>query len=168
MRIPESHCEHQCHDAPNAGVRHTEIFDNTLCTVLRNGIGPGSFAFAEFHEPGWHSPKDGVEAIEKSIDHLQRILYEPECRAMDCESLLEVLPAVKERLLPQLSKYRQFVNIRQVAWRVKRYRDGDNLWCVTGLLRADQGFRRTRGYNDMPKLIDAHRNDVLDKQTQPR
>ena len=32
MRIPVSHCEHQCHDAPIADVRHTEIFDNTLCT----------------------------------------------------------------------------------------------------------------------------------------
>ena len=70
-----------------------------LATALRNGIAPGSFAFAKFHEPRWNSPKDGVEAIEKSIDYLQRILNEPECRAMDCESLLRVLHVVRERLL---------------------------------------------------------------------
>ncbi|MCP4513426.1 MAG: hypothetical protein GY826_44295, partial [Fuerstiella sp.] len=70
-----------------------------LAAALRNGIVLGSFTFAKFHEPRWHSSKDGVEAIEKSIEHLHRILDEPECRAVDCESLLEVLHAVKGRLL---------------------------------------------------------------------
>lgn len=67
--------------------------------ALKHGIVLGSFAFADFHEPRWHSAKDGVEAVEKSIGHLQLLLDEPECRAIDCESLLDVLHAVKDRLL---------------------------------------------------------------------
>ena len=70
-----------------------------LAGVLSNGIVPGSFATAGFHEPRWHSPREGIEAIEKSIDHLHFILDKGECEAMDCESFLEVLNTVKERLL---------------------------------------------------------------------
>jgi hypothetical protein len=70
-----------------------------LAAALRNGVAPGSFTLAQFHEPHWHSSRDGIEAIEKSIEYLHRIVGRAECRAMDCESLLEVLHAVKERLL---------------------------------------------------------------------
>jgi hypothetical protein len=63
-----------------------------------------------------------------------------------------------------------FSRARDVIRRVKRYRDGDmrHRWCIAGLLRAEAGFLRSRGYKDLPKLIDALRIDMLDKQTQPR
>ncbi len=32
------------------------------------------------------------------VDHLQQILNQPECQALDCKSFLDVLVAVKERL----------------------------------------------------------------------
>lgn len=76
-----------------------DIDPEVFAAVLSNGLGPNSFASAKFHKTRWHSPEDGVEAIEKSIDHLQRILPEPECQALDCKSFLEVLNAVKERLI---------------------------------------------------------------------
>lgn len=61
-----------------------------------------------------------------------------------------------------------FSRVRDVTRRVKRYRDGDmrHRWCVTGLLRAESGFRRIRGYRDLPQLIDALKDLVLDNQTQ--
>jgi len=39
-----------------------------------------------------------------------------------------------------------FSRVRQVTGRVKRWRGGDmrHRWCVAGLLRAEQGFRRFR------------------------
>ncbi len=62
-----------------------------------------------------------------------------------------------------------FGRVRDVTRRVKRYRDGDmrHRWCVTGLLRAEHGFRRVRGYKNLPKLIEALKAHVLDNQKQP-
>lgn len=70
-----------------------------FANVLKHGVAPGSFTYANFHEPRWHSPKKGIDAIEKSIAYLHQISDEPECRKMDCDALLKVLSAVKDRLL---------------------------------------------------------------------
>lgn len=63
-----------------------------------------------------------------------------------------------------------FARVRDVTHRVKRYRDGDmrHRWCITGLLRAEAGFRRIRGSDNLPKLIAALKTHVLDIQKQPR
>ncbi|MFT5323626.1 MAG: hypothetical protein ACI8P0_001476, partial [Planctomycetaceae bacterium] len=41
-------------------------------------------------------------------------------------------------------------------------------WCVAGILRAEDGFRKVRGYKDLPQLIEAVERLVLDKQKQSR
>ena len=63
-----------------------------------------------------------------------------------------------------------FSQARDVTRRVKRYRDGDmrHRWCIGGLLRAEHGFRRIRGYKDLPTLTKALKQHVLDIQNQSR
>ena len=63
-----------------------------------------------------------------------------------------------------------FSRARDVTRRVKRYRDGDmrHRWCIAGLLRAEEGFLRIRGYKDLPTLTKALREHVLDIQNQSR
>jgi hypothetical protein len=39
-------------------------------------------------------------------------------------------------------------------------------WCVAGLLRAEAGFRKVKGYRQIPKLREAINNLVLDNQDQ--
>ncbi|MFT5328579.1 MAG: putative transposase [Planctomycetaceae bacterium] len=63
-----------------------------------------------------------------------------------------------------------FSRVRQIAGRVKRWRGGDmrHRWCVAGILRAEDGFRKVRGYKDLPQLIETVERLVLDKQKQSR
>ncbi len=46
---------------------------------------------------------------------------------------------------------------RRVTSRVKRWKEGDmrKRWCASGLLKAERGFRRVKGYKAIPKLIEA-------------
>jgi putative transposase len=46
---------------------------------------------------------------------------------------------------------------RRVTARVTRWRDGDmrRRWCVAGLLRAEEKFRRVKGHRAMPALLKA-------------
>jgi transposase-like protein len=102
----------------------------------------------------------------------------PDAAASLEEGLEETITVIRLGLEGELKRFfattnaieSMFGRVREVTRRVKRYRDGDmrHRWCVTGLLRAEQGFRRIRGYKEMTKLIDALRNDVLDKQTHTR
>lgn len=50
-----------------------------------------------------------------------------------------------------------FDTCRKVTGRVKRWREGDmrKRWCVAGLMRAEAGFRRVRGFKEIPALISA-------------
>ncbi len=79
---------------PNDGIDPAEF-----AKVLKHGIAPGSFAYAKFHKPRWHSPKEGIDGVEKSTTHLLQVSGQPECRKMDCEALLKVLHAVKAKLI---------------------------------------------------------------------
>jgi transposase-like protein len=47
--------------------------------------------------------------------------------------------------------------VRDLTARVKRWRDGDMRlrWCAAGLLRAEEKFRRIRGYSALPVLVAA-------------
>lgn len=97
----------------------------------------------------------------------------PDAAASLREGLDETITVIRLGLEGELKRFfattnaieSMFGRVREITRRVKRYRDGDmrHRWCVTGLLRAEQGFRRIRGYKDIPKLMDALRNDVLDK-----
>lgn len=49
--------------------------------------------------------------------------------------------------------------IRRVSHRVKRWRDGQMVkrWAAAGVLEAERGFRKLRGYKSMPALVRALR-----------
>lgn len=69
-----------------------------LGAVLRNGFLPGPYTFAEFHDQRWHPPEDGIHAIDQAMERLQPMLNQPECQAMDCDSFVSVLRAVRDNL----------------------------------------------------------------------
>lgn len=59
--------------------------------------------------------------------------------------------------------------IRRVSRRVKRWRDGQMVkrWAAAGVLEAQRGFRKLRGYKSMPALVHAlrqHADSGLDQE----
>jgi putative transposase len=59
--------------------------------------------------------------------------------------------------------------VGKVMGRVKRWRDGNMRlrWCTAGLLRAEQKFRRVKGYKQMHLLVsqlDALTNSTVDAE----
>ena len=94
------------------------------------------------------------------------------------EGLEETLTVTKLGLEGELKRFfrttnaieSMFSRAREITHRVKRYRDGDmrHRWCITGLLRAEEGFQRIRGYKDLPKLTTALKQHVLDINNQSR
>jgi transposase-like protein len=61
-----------------------------------------------------------------------------------------------------------FSRVRDVTRRVKHWQDGSmrQRWCVAGLIRAEAGFRKVKGYRQLPKLIEAVKILTLDNQEQ--
>ena len=102
----------------------------------------------------------------------------PDAAASLKEGLEETIAVIRLGLEGEMKRFfattnaieSMFGRVREVIRRVKRYRDGDmrHRWCVTGLLRAELGFRRIRGFKDMPKLIEALKAECLDKQSPNR
>ena len=102
----------------------------------------------------------------------------PDAAASLEEGLEETLTVTKLGLEGELKRFfrttnaieSMFSRAREITHRVKRYRDGDmrHRWCITGLLRAEEGFQRIRGYKDLPKLTTALKQHVLDIQNQSR
>ena len=127
-------------------------------------------AYAQVHHA------DAKRLLLDTVTWLQTI--NPDAAASLKEGLEETVTVIRLGLEGELKRFfattnaieSMFGRVREVTGRVKRYRDGDmrHRWCVTGLLRAEEGFRRIRGCNDMPKLINALKADVLDKQTHTR
>ena len=50
-----------------------------------------------------------------------------------------------------------FDGVRRTQRNVKRWRDGDMRlrWTAAGMAEAQRGFRRVKGFRDLPKLINA-------------
>ncbi|MEZ6132604.1 MAG: hypothetical protein R3C59_28390 [Planctomycetaceae bacterium] len=102
----------------------------------------------------------------------------PDAAASLEEGLEETITVTKLGLEGHLKRFfattnaieSMFGRVRDVTRRVKRYRDGDmrHRWCVAGLLRAEQGFRKVQGHEHLPMLIDALKNHALDNQTKSR
>lgn len=68
------------------------------------------------------------------------------------------LPETLERMLSVTNAIENlFGSVRVVSRRVKRWRGGAMIlrWSATGLLEAEKGFRKIRGYRGMPSLIAA-------------
>ena len=81
------------------------------------------------------------------------------------EGLAETITIISLKLPELLSRTLKSTNpiesaldiVRTVTHRVKRWRDGDMRlrWCSAGLLRAEQKFRRVKGYKQIPQLVAA-------------
>jgi transposase-like protein len=63
-----------------------------------------------------------------------------------------------------------FSRVRDITRRVKRWRDGNmrHRWCVAGLMRAEEGFRKMRGYRQLSALQQSLTAFVLDKETETK
>lgn len=59
-----------------------------------------------------------------------------------------------------------FSVMRTVTGRVKRWRKGDMVqrWAVAALLRAEEKFKRVKGYQEIPKLISVLQQKSIDKK----
>ncbi|MFT5325839.1 MAG: putative transposase, partial [Planctomycetaceae bacterium] len=94
------------------------------------------------------------------------------------EGLEETLTVIRLGLTGDLKRFFRSTNaieslfsrVRQITGRVKRWQGGDmrHRWCVAGILRAEDGLRKVRGYDDLPQLMEAVERLVLDKQKQSR
>ena len=92
------------------------------------------------------------------------------------EGLEETITIISLKLPELLSKTLKSTNpiesaldtVRTVTHRVKRWRDGDMRlrWCSAGLLRAEEKFRRVKGYKQIPQLVAALDAKLLD--TKPK
>jgi putative transposase len=88
------------------------------------------------------------------------------------EGLEETLTVIRLGLTGDLRQFFRSTNaieslfsrVRDVSRRVKRWTGGDmrHRWCVAGIQRAEEGFRRVRGYKDIPKLMEAVERHLLD------
>lgn len=68
------------------------------------------------------------------------------------------LPETLERMLSITNAIENlFGSVRKVSHRVKRWRGGKMIlrWTATGLIEAEKGFRKIRGYQGMPSLVAA-------------
>lgn len=106
----------------------------------------------------------------KSLKTTQRWLARiaPDAAASLEEGLEETLTLTRLGIDGDLKKSLCTTNLMESAFsvcetvtgRVKRWRDGSMRlrWCAAGLLRAEQSFRRVRGYRDIPALVVALNN----------
>jgi transposase-like protein len=115
-----------------------------------------------------------VSLLEDTVHWLRRI--NPAAAASLQEGLEETVTVVRLKLPERLRRTLATTNpiesalsvVRDLTARVKRWRDGDMRvrWCATGLLRAEEKFRRIKGYTELPLLLAAL--DALQLDTRPR
>jgi transposase-like protein len=104
-----------------------------------------------------------LESLKTTASWLARI--SPVAAASLREGMEETLTVIKLGLPELLRRTFSTTNpvesalsvAAKVTARVKRWRDGDMRlrWCTAGLLRAEGGFRRVRGYKQMHLLVAA-------------
>lgn len=104
-----------------------------------------------------------VSLLEDTVHWLKRI--NPAAAASLQEGLEETLTVVRLKLPERLRRTLATTNpiesalsvVRDLTARVKRWRDGDMRlrWCATGLMRAEEKFRRIKGYTELPLLLAA-------------
>ncbi len=113
----------------------------------------------------WHAADFGEakHLLEQTVRWLDKL--SPDAAASLREGLDETLTVVRLKLPDRLRRTLATTNpiesafhtTRMLTNRVKRWRDGDMKlrWCTAGLLRAEQRFRRIKGYREIPQLIAA-------------
>ena len=113
----------------------------------------------------WHAEDFGEaqHLLEQTARWLDKL--SPDAAASLREGLEETLTVVRLKLPDRLRRTLATTNpiesafhtTRMLTNRVKRWRDGDMKlrWCTAGLLRAEQRFRRIKGYREVPQLLAA-------------
>lgn len=113
----------------------------------------------------WHADDFGEakHLLEQTVRWLDKL--SPDAAASLREGLEETLTVVRLKLPDRLRRTLATTNpiesafhtTRMLTNRVKRWRDGDMKlrWCTAGLLRAEQRFRRIKGYREIPQLLAA-------------
>jgi putative transposase len=76
------------------------------------------------------------------------------------EGLEETLTVIRLGLTGDLRQFFRSTNAIESLFRTGG--DMRHRWCVAGIQRAEEGFRRVRGYKDIPKLMEAVERHVLD------
>jgi len=119
---------------------------------------------AAWHETDYERAK---KQLLTTVRWLQRL--SPDAASSLREGLEETLTVVKLGLPELLRKTLATTNpiesalsvTRTVTARVTRWRDGDmrHRWCTAGLLRAEQKFRRIKGFRHLPELAHALQRD---------
>jgi transposase-like protein len=115
-----------------------------------------------------------VSLLEDTVHWLNRI--NPAAAASLQEGLAETVTVVRLELPERLRRTLATTNpiesalsvVRDLTSRVKRWREGDMRlrWCAAGLLRAEERFRRIKGYTELPLLLAAL--DAVQLDPQPR
>ena len=111
---------------------------------------------------------DDHERATRMLENLARSLEEqhPGAAASLREGLEDLLTVKRlglggsalERMLSTTNLIENLIGqVRQLSGRVKRWRSGKMIlrWSAAGVLEAERGFRRVRGYQEMGKLIAA-------------
>lgn len=103
------------------------------------------------------------QLLKDTLGWLRRL--NPDAAASLEEGLDDTLTVIRLGLPPALRRTLATTNViesalsvtRMVTARVKRWRDGDmrQRWCAAGLIRAEEKFRRVRGYRQIPQLVAA-------------
>lgn len=116
-----------------------------------------------------------AEAARRQLKRLAASLEEehPGAAASLREGLTELVTlqelGIKGRLYKSLRTTNPIENLqgrlKDIARRVKRWRGGSMAlrWAVSGLLEAENKFRRINGYTDMPTLLEALRRHAIEK-----
>jgi len=114
--------------------------------------------------------EDAKRLLDETVTWLQTINRDA-AHSLE-EGLEETLTVIRLGLTGDLKRFFSSTNaieslfsrVRQITRRVKRWTGGDmrHRWCVAGIQRAEDGFRRVRGYKDIPNLMEAVKTQVLD------
>jgi putative transposase len=112
---------------------------------------------------GETSYSKALSQLEGSVRWLNKI--SPDAASSLEEGLAETLTVIRLGVPQPLRRTLSSTNViesalsvtRYVTARVKRWRDGDMRarWCAAGLCRAQEKFRRVKGYRQIPQLLAA-------------
>ena len=123
---------------------------------------------AAYHETDYDRALKGLKTTAQWLQRLN-----PDAAASLREGMEETLTVVRlgvpellRRTLATTNPIESAFSVAEnVTARVKRWRDGDmrQRWCIAGLMRAENKFRRVKGYRHMPQLLKALDRLVLGK-----
>jgi transposase-like protein len=116
------------------------------------------------HEAWSQMNYDAAKAqLQRLVRRLRHI--SPDAASSLSEGLEETITVIRLQVPELLRRTLKSTNpiesaldiVNTLTQRVKRWRDGDmrRRWCAAGLLRAEEKFRRVKGYKQIPQLLAA-------------